>query len=235
MQQAFRLVLATVVVAGIGGPFAAAQPVDGSNDEQPGRRPEAVLVVVNGEPITVGDLEFFVLSRRVQKESRAKLRNQLLTQLIDRRLMRAYLAKRNATPDARAIDAQVKRIQQLIRKQGDDPATVLRKLGFDEARLRAEIALPEEDIARIEKGQKVELKVRALPFEVFYTEVDRVAPKAVSGELQSTVVVYCKPHDSTRHLRPGMTGYARIYRGRSSAASVFAKKGMRVLRTEFWW
>ena len=101
--------------------------------------------------------------------------------------------------------------------------------------LRAEISLPEEEIARIEKGQKVELKVRALPFEVFITEVDQVAPKAVAGELQSTVVVYCKPHGSTEHLRPGMTGHARIYRGRSSAATVFAKKGMRVLRTEFWW
>jgi parvulin-like peptidyl-prolyl isomerase len=142
MQQTFRSLLATVVVALIGGPLAAAPPVDGSNDEQPGRQPEAVLVVVNGEPITVGDLEFFMLSRRVQKAARAKLHDKLLAQLIDRRLMRAYLAKRNATPDARAIDAQVKRIQQLIRKQGDDPATVLRKLGFDEARLRAEIALP---------------------------------------------------------------------------------------------
>ncbi|MCH7987590.1 MAG: peptidylprolyl isomerase [Planctomycetes bacterium] len=142
MQQTVRSVLAAVMVAVIGGPIAAVQPAGGSNDKQPGRQPNAVLVVVNGEPITVGDLEFFMLSRRVQKETRAKLRNKLLAQLIDRRLMRAYLAKRNATPDARAIDAQVKRIHQLIRKQGDDPATVLRKLGFDETRLRAEIALP---------------------------------------------------------------------------------------------
>ena len=142
MHQAFQSVFATVVVVAIGSSVAAEQPVDGAKDQQPDRRPETVLVVVNGEPITVGDLEFFMLSRRVQKKMRAKLHDKLLDQLISRRLMRAYLAKRNATPEMREIDAQVKRIHALIRKQGDDPATVLKKLGFNEARLREEIALP---------------------------------------------------------------------------------------------
>jgi multidrug resistance efflux pump len=105
----------------------------------------------------------------------------------------------------------------------------------DPSGLEAEIALAEQEVARVRPGQAVELKARALPFETFRASVDRVAPAAGRGELQSTVTVACRLGDHPADLRPGMTGYARIYTGRRSLGEVLADRTLRYVRTEFWW
>lgn len=103
---------------------------------------DTVLVTVSGSPITASDLEFLAISHSVPPAARPAARKRLLEQLIDRRLMRSFLKKQRAAPAAAEIDAQVARIHALIRKGGDEPQAVLAKLGFDEARLRSEVALP---------------------------------------------------------------------------------------------
>src|SRR5206468_6298061 len=57
-------------------------------------------------------------------------------------------------------------------------------IGVVEARagLEMEIALAEQDVARVRPGQAVRLKARALPYETLTTVVDRVAPASVRGE-----------------------------------------------------
>jgi multidrug efflux pump subunit AcrA (membrane-fusion protein) len=105
------------------------------------------------------------------------------------------------------------------------------------AALEAEVALPEEEVARVQPGQPVRLKARALPFETFTARVDRIAPAAVRGDAQSTVIVYCRlplPPDGAA-LRPGMTGYARVYTGRRPVAGFLLDRALRFFRTEFWW
>lgn len=101
-----------------------------------------VLVFVDDEPITEGDLRFMMLSRRVSEEAGADVRRELLEQLIDRRLMQSYLSSRKADPDPKQIDVRVERIRALIRKRGDDPHKVLASLGYTDERLRDELALP---------------------------------------------------------------------------------------------
>jgi multidrug efflux pump subunit AcrA (membrane-fusion protein) len=105
----------------------------------------------------------------------------------------------------------------------------------DPGGLEAEIALAEQEVARVRPGQAVELKARALPFETFRASVDRVAPAAGHGEVQSTVTVACRLGDHPADLRPGMTGYARIYTGRRSLGEVLVDRTLRYVRTEFWW
>jgi putative peptide zinc metalloprotease protein len=71
------------------------------------------------------------------------------------------------------------------------------------AQLQVEIALAEQDVARVRSGQLVELKARSLPFQTFRARVERVAPRAVEvqsplnpvarGEAPGTVTVYCRP------------------------------------------
>ncbi len=104
----------------------------------------------------------------------------------------------------------------------------------ESAGLEAEIALPEQDIARVEPGQAIALKVRALPYENFAAKVERIAPAAGKGELQSTVTIYCRLA-SAGALRPGMTGHARIATDRRPVAALLIDRGLRYLRTEFWW
>jgi HlyD family secretion protein len=101
--------------------------------------------------------------------------------------------------------------------------------------LEAEILLPEQQVARVEPGQRVDLKVRTQPFQTFQTHVDRIAPRAVSGDAQSTVTVYCRLENPGSELRPGMVGYSRVYCGRRPIGVILVDRLLRLLRTEFWW
>jgi multidrug efflux pump subunit AcrA (membrane-fusion protein) len=103
------------------------------------------------------------------------------------------------------------------------------------AGLNVEIALAEQDVARVRPGQTVDLKARALPFSTFPTLVDRVAPEAGPGEAQSNIIVTCRLPEHPVQLRPGMTGYARIYLGRRLLGEVLVEHALRYVRTEFWW
>jgi multidrug efflux pump subunit AcrA (membrane-fusion protein) len=115
--------------------------------------------------------------------------------------------------------------------------------------LEAEIAVAEQDVARVRVGQQVHLKARALPFETYTTRVERIAPVSGRGDVQSTVTLYCRlPPLAPRErgdggeggeegggLRPGMTGYARVFTGRRSVGAVLLDRALRWVRTEFWW
>lgn len=103
---------------------------------------ETVLAQVNGKNITQGDLEFLVLSRRIPKEQSAIAKERLLEILIERQLMREFLASRKAKPSQTELDEQVARILKLIQDGGDVPETVLAKMGMTKEKLREELALP---------------------------------------------------------------------------------------------
>jgi hypothetical protein len=106
--------------------------------------------------------------------------------------------------------------------------------------LEAEVALREEESARVRVGQRVGLKVRALPRATFVAEVVRVAPTArVSDpekpEETGRVTVTCRLDGPAEALLPGMTGYARIYAERRSLGGYLLERVERFVRTEFWW
>jgi multidrug efflux pump subunit AcrA (membrane-fusion protein) len=105
----------------------------------------------------------------------------------------------------------------------------------DAALLEAEVALAEQDVARVQEGQRVQLKARALPFETFAARVDRIAPVAGRVEAQSSVILYCRLDNEGDSLRPGMTGYARVFTGRRSVGRFLLDRALLFLRTEFWW
>jgi hypothetical protein len=90
-------------------------------------------------------------------------------------------------------------------------------------------------VTRVRAGQKVALKARALPFDTFPVTVDRIAPAAGHGEVQGTVTLYCRVENVGAALRPGMTGHARVFMGQQSVGRLLLDRGLRILRTEFWW
>jgi multidrug resistance efflux pump len=101
--------------------------------------------------------------------------------------------------------------------------------------LEAEITLAEQDLARVRPGQEVQLKARALPCESFASRVERIAPAAGRGEVQSSVLVCCRLEAPPEELRPEMTGYARVFTGRRPIGLLLVDRVVRFLRTEFWW
>jgi hypothetical protein len=101
--------------------------------------------------------------------------------------------------------------------------------------LEAEVALAEQDVARVRPGQAVALRARGLPLGALRGRVCRVAPAAVRGEAQGTVVVYCQLDECPAGLRPGMTGYGRVHTGPRTLGGLLLDRSLRWLRTECWW
>ena len=90
-------------------------------------------------------------------------------------------------------------------------------------------------MARVRPRQTVQLKAHALPFQTFQAKVDRISPSASVGDVQSSVTVYCLLENSDARLRPGMSGYARIYGDRRPIGAIALDRILGFLRTEFWW
>lgn len=103
------------------------------------------------------------------------------------------------------------------------------------ADLTIEIELPEQELRDVRPGQSIRLKARSLPFDTFDAVVDRIAPSAKTGDVQSSVVIHTHLHDPPSMLRPGMTGYARIECGQRPASGLLVDKLLQYVRTEFWW
>jgi multidrug efflux pump subunit AcrA (membrane-fusion protein) len=101
--------------------------------------------------------------------------------------------------------------------------------------LEVEITLAEQDVARVRPGQTVALRARSLPWETSPARVNRVAPAAGRGDAQSTVAVYCRLDHCPPGLRPGMTGYGRVLTGPRPVGGILLDRGLRWLRTEWWW
>jgi multidrug efflux pump subunit AcrA (membrane-fusion protein) len=97
--------------------------------------------------------------------------------------------------------------------------------------LEAEIALTDEEAARVQPGQMVELKLRARPAETFHTEVDRIEPQAGIGEKHNAVAVFCRLDNSSSDLRGGMIGEARIHCGSHPIGKTLVDNMLRWLRT----
>ena len=74
--------------------------------------------------------------------------------------------------------------------------------------LQAILHIPEHEMAKIRKGQRAELKVDALPNEIFAGHVERISPVVDSETGTFKVTVYV---DETKNiLRPGMFGRVKI-------------------------
>jgi len=101
---------------------------------------------------------------------------------------------------------------------------------------RVEIAVSEDEAALLKPGQPVTLKARAIPFETFEATVEGISPvalKALTG--QNSVTVHCQIRNPDGRLKSGMTGFGRVTRGWNTIGVMLITKGIRYLRTEFWW
>jgi multidrug efflux pump subunit AcrA (membrane-fusion protein) len=110
-------------------------------------------------------------------------------------------------------------------------------IGIVESRtaVELEIDLAEQDVARVRPGQSVRLKARALPYQTFWSRIDRVATSGIRGEAQSSVTAYCRLDPAPDELRTEMTGHARIDTGRRTIGAILLNHMLRFARTEFWW
>lgn len=101
-----------------------------------------VLVRVNGKPITAGDVEFAAINQQVKPDDRAAREPQLVERLIERQLVRDFLAGRKITAPPDDVEFQIQHAKSVLKKHGEDPDAFLAKLGFTPERLKSELSLP---------------------------------------------------------------------------------------------
>lgn len=100
-----------------------------------------VIAKVNGQAITAGDVEFFGQSRGLSPAEVTDQHGQLVEQLIDRQLVREFLAAKKVVPNDDILKLRIFEMNQLIVRRGGDPAVLLKKLGLTPERIKAEVGL----------------------------------------------------------------------------------------------
>lgn len=103
--------------------------------------------------------------------------------------------------------------------------------------VRAEIAVPEKEIADVRPGQKVVLRARAYPGLKFEGKVISIAPIVTKHEErveQRTVVVTTELENTSLLLKSEMTGNAKIFCGPQRILDLMTRKLAHYLRVEFW-
>ena len=100
-----------------------------------------VLVRVNGQPITEADLDFFAKTLKLTA-AESHLREQMIERLIDRQLLRAFLAQKKVAADKARMDVSLTQIRTRLKARGEDFDKLLAKSGLTEETLRRELTLP---------------------------------------------------------------------------------------------
>jgi multidrug resistance efflux pump len=108
---------------------------------------------------------------------------------------------------------------------------------FELETIRAEIPIPEKEIADVKVGQEVVLKARSYPGESVYGRVTSIAPMARAddtGLAGKTILVTTELENSSLLLKPEMTGTAKIYCGKRRILDLMTRRLARYFKVEFW-
>ena len=111
---------------------------------------------------------------------------------------------------------------------GDDFIRLVNTTG-----LIAELRVPEKEIEDVKQGSIVWMKVRGLRDDDFEGRVDSIAVVAQPVEGEQVIIVRSQLSGDTANLKPGMTGWARIYAGKRPIISLVTRRMYRWIKTEF--
>jgi multidrug resistance efflux pump len=137
-------------------------------------------------------------------------------------------------------------------KKGDLIAKV-----HDLKTITAELVVSERDIADVNVGQKVVLKVRAYPEKTFYGQVTSIATVAQANSSSTasalaqapggapttsgrsavapkTITITTEIDNSSLFLKPEMTGQAKILCGERRLLDILLRRIARTVKVEFW-
>ncbi len=97
-----------------------------------------------------------------------------------------------------------------------------------------DMPVPEKEIADVQAGLPITLKVRGYPSRSFEAKVMAIAPVAVEMGQERMVVVKGELENTDGSLKAGMTGVGKILCGKRMIAQLATRRMLRWLRTEFW-
>ncbi|MCK4385713.1 MAG: efflux RND transporter periplasmic adaptor subunit, partial [candidate division Zixibacteria bacterium] len=96
------------------------------------------------------------------------------------------------------------------------------------------IKASEKHLDVLKEEQNVKLKVKSYPFSSFWGRVFNISQKAEKDQAKNVFRVTCKIKNEDRLLKPGMSGYAKIYCGKRSIFNLLTRRIVSYLRVEVW-
>jgi putative peptide zinc metalloprotease protein len=97
-----------------------------------------------------------------------------------------------------------------------------------------DLPLPEKEIADIQPGFPITLKVRGYPNLSFQAQVMTIAPVAMEKNSERMVTVRGELSNPNGILKSGMTGVGKVLCGKHRIGYLVTRRLIRWLRTEFW-
>ena len=113
----------------------------GADQEPPVIAPGTVLATLGDESITEADFQLFCAVNNLPRDKQPPLRARLISQLVERQLIRRFLKRQKITADTEELKGHLLRMEDLIRRRKDDPDELLQRLGLTKAALEAELGL----------------------------------------------------------------------------------------------
>lgn len=101
-----------------------------------------VVARVNGQPITEADVELFARMLKLSTDDQVQQRDLMIERLIDRQLLRAFLAQKKVAAAPEQMDAHLTRLKTRLKDRGEEFDKLLEKSGLTEPLLRRELSLP---------------------------------------------------------------------------------------------
>lgn len=101
--------------------------------------------------------------------------------------------------------------------------------------LRAELSVPEDQIADVREDQRGELATAAYPNERIGFVVERINPVAEVVAQRNVFKVRVRLHDRHEWMRPGMEGTAKIRIDRRTYGWLWTRRLRNWLRMKLWW
>ena len=146
--------------------------------------------------------------------------------LVDRQLLRAEL---RAPFDGIITEGDLSQSLGAAVEQGEKLFTVARTADY-----RLELNVDEHDVALINKGQTLGVRLSSAPGTALEATIEELLPVAQSEAGVSTFRVQAELVSPPAFLRPGMEGIAKIDVGRRTAADVYTRKLRNGLRLWAW-
>ena len=100
--------------------------------------------------------------------------------------------------------------------------------------LRAELSMPEEDVADLEVGQEGELATASFPDRHFGFVVERINPVAEVADQKNVFKVRVRLKELDRRMRPGLEGIAKVDIGRRRYLWIWTRPIVRWVRMKLW-
>jgi peptidyl-prolyl cis-trans isomerase C len=146
MKKTISLALLACAFVFATNPLGAEQPQNGKSKlaKSAATSDSPVVARVNGQPITEADLELFSKMLKLTAADAVQKREQMIEQLIDRQLLRAFLAQKKVAADPARLDLYFTQVKTRLKNQDADFDKLLAKSGLAEETWRRELKLPSD-------------------------------------------------------------------------------------------